>query len=209
MACHMPRAVYGVMTIHRTHHIAVPDAAADLAAGKPNACLNCHAEQAPAFAGPVSARHDGAPLQLADGLVALLAGDPVRQAVAAFELGRLEQAVSPAVAQVRTPWLLAALSDDRPAIRRFAQQSLIAIDDAQRERWFDDTLRRFDYTGTPADRERDVAALMAQFAALDKSTWAAPDTASGLAPDYTLRTEVRAQLDALGARSDKQIDIGE
>ncbi len=208
MACHMPRAVYGVMTIHRTHAIAVPNVASDLAAGKPNACLNCHADEAPAFAGTVSARHDGAPPELADGLVALLAGDPVRQAVAAFELGRLDQAPTRNVARIRTPWLLATLDDDRPAIRRFAWHSLRAFNAEQR--WFDAaTLESFDFTGEIATRTRTVAALRAQFAAIDKRDWPAPNLASGLAADYTLKPDVLAVLNALGARSDKQIDIGE
>ncbi|MBK9658093.1 MAG: hypothetical protein IPO66_22880 [Rhodanobacteraceae bacterium] len=97
MNCHMPKAVYGVMTIHRTHAISIPDVAASMAAGKPDACLNCHASEAPAFALRTDGgqalgivRQDGGDLTLADGLVAFIAGDPVRQAVAAFELGRVD-----------------------------------------------------------------------------------------------------------------------
>ncbi len=208
MACHMPRAVYGVMTIHRTHAIAVPDVAKDLAAGKPNACLNCHSEEAPTFAGDAPSRQDGAPLALADGLVALLAGDPVRQAVAAFELGRLDQAPHPDVVRVRTPWLLTALDDDRPAVRRFAWHSLRGINAGQR--WFDEAaLQGFDYTGAPDGRATTIAQLHAQFAAVDKQHWAPPSAASGLAVDYTLQPSVRELLTELGARSDKQIDVGE
>src|SRR5690606_33037014 len=43
--CHMPEIVYGVMDIHRSHRIEVPDAVRDAGAGRPNACLNCHLDK--------------------------------------------------------------------------------------------------------------------------------------------------------------------
>ena len=73
--CHMPHQVYGVMTIHRTHEIQSVKLAADIQSGKPNACLNCHAEQSATWAAnelkarwpkadhtPLSARADAAPM---------------------------------------------------------------------------------------------------------------------------------------------------
>ena len=223
MGCHMPRAVYGVMEIHRTHLISTPNVAADLAAGKPNACLNCHAERPPAWAAAKIAqqwpkqaaaanvalvRGDGADSQLSDGLVALLAGDPVRQAIAAYELGQLDQAASVASLYVRVPWLLQSLSDDRPAIRRFASRSLVALD-KRLNLGLQISLTGFDYTGDAATRSTVLSALQAQFSVLDKAQWPQPGPESGLDGNYVLRPEVLAALLAQGDAADKQIDIGE
>ncbi len=220
MNCHMPKAVYGVMTIHRTHEISTPDVVAALAAGKPDACLNCHAAEAPAFAlrkdaGALLgiARHDGADLHLADGLVALLAGDPVRQAVAAFELGVVEHTPSVQELPLRAAWLIEALADDRPAVRRFSWMSLRNIDSAlaatPHALSLATALATFDYTGPADARARSIDAIATQFAAIDKSAWPRPSAATALDADYRLDPAVRATLAELGRRGDKQIDIGE
>lgn len=223
MDCHMPRAVYGVMAIHRTHLISTPNVAADLAAGKPNACLNCHAERTPAWAAAeiakrwpkqaaaaqlAIARADGADSQLSDGLAGLIAGDPVRQAVAAYELGQLNQAPSSASLHARAPWLLQSLNDDRPAVRRFASQSLAKLDE-KLGLGLDKILTGFDYTGEPAARLSVVNALLAQFNALDKSQWPTPTGELGLDNAYKLRPDVLDALQIQANAADKQIDIGE
>ncbi len=222
MACHMPRAVYGVMTLHRTHQISVPNVAADLAAGKPNACLNCHAERTPAWAAAEIAkrwpnqsheagreimRKDGARADLSDGLAGLLAGDPVRQAVTAFELGQLDQAQISTL-PVRVPWLLQSLDDDRPAIRRFAWHSLKQLDD-KLHLGLQPTLAEFDYTGEPLSRAATLKRLAIQFDAINKVNWPAPSIESGLDNHYVLRSDVLAGLQEAGRAADKQIDIGE
>lgn len=207
--CHMPKAVYGVMTIHRSHQISIPDPVKDVAVGKPNACLNCHASEAPGWRGDaVAQRQDGADPTLADGLAALLAGDPVRQAVAAYELGVVEHAPSIDELRFRVPWLIAALTDDRPAIRRFAWRSLKAIDQ-HLTLDLSDALKRFDYTGAPAERAEAVQAIRTRYAAVDKSGWPAPAARTALTPAYELDPDVLDTLLALGKRSDKQIDVGE
>ena len=223
MDCHMPRAVYGVMTIHRTHLISTPNVAKDLGVGKPNACLNCHAERPPAWAAaeigrlwPKQAvaasatitRGDGADSQLSDGLAALLAGDPVRQAIAAYELGQLDQAEALAPLHARVSWLLESLKDDRPAIRRFASQSLAALD-AKLGLGLGATLAGFDYTGDPTARAAVVNILQTQFNALDKSQWPTPALEWGLDSTYKLRPDVLDALQVQGNAADKQIDIGE
>ena len=223
MDCHMPRAVYGVMTIHRTHLISTPNVAKDLGVGKPNACLNCHAERTPAWAAaeigrlwPKQAvaasatitRGDGADSQLSDGLAALLAGDPVRQAIAAYELGQLDQAEALAPLHARVSWLLESLKDDRPAIRRFASQSLAALD-AKLGLGLGATLAGFDYTGDPTARAAVVNILQTQFNALDKSQWPTPALEWGLDSTYKLRPDVLDALQVQGNAADKQIDIGE
>lgn len=207
--CHMPRAVYGVMTIHRSHQISIPDPLRDVAAGKPNACLNCHASEAPGWRADVEAqRQDGADPMLADGLASLLAGDPVRQAVAAYALGVVEHAPGVDELRYRVPWLIAALADDRPAIRRFAWHSLQALDDAL-TLGMTNALARFDYTGDPSARAEVVQAIRGRFAAVDKSDWPPPPARTALNPAYELNPGVLDALLALGQRSDKQIDIGE
>ncbi len=223
MDCHMPRAVYGVMTIHRTHFISTPNVANDLSAGKPNACLNCHAERAPAWAaaeitkrwpkqataaGAVIVRSDGADSNLSDGLAALIAGDPVRQAIAAYELGQLDQAAPSAPLQARVPWLLKSLEDDRPAIRRFASISLSALN-VRLALGLEKSLISFDYTGEAAARAVVVSAMQAQFSALDKSKWPKPQPELGLDERYLLRPDVLAALQIQADAADKQIDIGE
>jgi len=223
MDCHMPRAVYGVMTIHRTHLISTPNVAKDLATGKPNACLNCHAERPPAWAaaeigrlwpkqtaaaGVAITRSDGADSHLSDGLAALLAGDPVRQAVAAYELGQLDQADPAAPLHARVVWLLKSLEDDRPAVRRFASQSLAALD-VKLGLGLKTILTGFDYTGDAAARTTVVNALQAQFNALDKSQWPLPLAELGLDSAYNLRPDVLEALQIQAGAADKQIDIGE
>lgn len=227
-SCHMPRAVYGVMEIHRTHHIAVPDPVADHATGKPNACLNCHQEQNLAWALAASQKlwperafttrvdtpaAEQPPPEFADGLSGLLAGDPVRQAIAAYELGQIDQASGPAALLPRLPWLIEALEDDRPAVRRFSQRSLLAVSAALAEQGrhtgFEALLTQFDFTGTPHARGTVVKALRQRFAALNKSTWPAPGPQTGLDAAYQLDPAVRARLLSIGAADNRQIDVGE
>jgi len=43
--CHMPPMVYGVMEIHRSHRIEIPDPTRDHAAERPNACAGCHLDK--------------------------------------------------------------------------------------------------------------------------------------------------------------------
>jgi hypothetical protein len=218
--CHMPKAVYGVMTIHRTHLIAKPNVALDLAAGKPNACLNCHAEQSPQWAlhalqqrwpntpkDQMLRRLDGADVNFSDGLVSLLAGDPVRQAVSAFELGQISQ-LPPSEGYARIPWLLAALQDDRPGVRRLAWHSLKDLD-VHLKLNLTQALADFDYTGYAESRLAHTARMEAAFQGLDKSAWPVPKTETGLNAEYGLKADVKAQLLALGANAEKQVDIGE
>ena len=145
---------------------------------------------------------------MSDGLAALIAGDPVRQAVAAYELGQLDQAEPTAPLHARVPWLLQSLDDDRPAVRRFASQSLATLD-SKLGLGFQKILTGFDYTGDPATRAAVVNALLAQFNALDKTQWPAPAAELGLDNTYKLRPDVLDALQIQANAADKQIDIGE
>lgn len=54
-----------------------------------------------------------------------------------------------------------------------------------------------------------VQLLESSFAAVSKHDWPVPGAATALDADYRLDAAVLARLSELGARSDKQIDIGE
>ena len=82
VGCHMPRIVYGVLDIHRSHRIEIPKPPPAirrrLGAGRPDACTLCHVEGA-------RRPRDGPGVA---SLLALFACDPVGRAVAADALGR-------------------------------------------------------------------------------------------------------------------------
>lgn len=223
--CHMPHLKYGVMDIHRSHRIEVPDAHRDAAAGRPNACLNCHVEENPLWAAvelaawngsadpiPVPRRADDGPVELSD-LATVLVGDPVQKAVLAWRAGHddlfqrgLERA-----------WMLAylfeAMDDVYPSTRRFSALSAQAI----LRDWpanvdvevLSAALSAFDFMADADARQRQLARLRAAWADLDKSSWPPPPPQSGVGPDFLLPGHLRDELVELGRRQDKQIAIGE
>lgn len=140
MECHMPRIVYGVLDIHRSHRIEVPDVKRDVEAGRPNACTSCHLSETAGWAasamgawwgeryGVPTSRPDGAPLDVAELLASLHSGDAVQRAVAARQLGR-EDAAEPARERYfAAAQLVVALGDGYPAIRTLALRSLRRLD---------------------------------------------------------------------------------
>jgi hypothetical protein len=110
----------------------------------------------------------------------------------------------------RVSWLLEALADDRPAIRRFAWKSLNALAaELKLSAQFSAELARFDYTGVPVERAQVKTALRQIWQSHAKAGWPVPNAASGLTTDYQVNTGLLTNLQALGAREDYQIDIGE
>ena len=104
VGCHMPRVVYGVLDVHRSHRIEVPRPTAD----RPSACTLCHTTGLPSDA--------ASPLEL------VFAGDPVTRAVAADALGRTPVT---AARDVRAGALAEVMAGDRyPAVRRIAWRAL-------------------------------------------------------------------------------------
>ncbi|MBK9658094.1 MAG: hypothetical protein IPO66_22885 [Rhodanobacteraceae bacterium] len=98
-------------------------------------------------------------------------------------------------------------------MRRFAWKSLTAIDAAlamsPRALRLAGALASFDFTGAQDERARSVKAIAAAFVAVDKRDWPQPPPATALDREYRLDEQVLGRLRELGARSDKQIDIGE
>lgn len=141
--CHMPRMVYGVTEIHRSHRIESPDPRRDAEGGRPNACTLCHVDESPVWAAremtriygrEVAAprsRPSGASVELPDGVALLLAGDAVERAVMAAAIGRVPDAGAvPARARAFLYVLLAAsLGDAYPTVRRLSRRSLLALED--------------------------------------------------------------------------------
>lgn len=224
-SCHMPHLKYGVMDIHRSHRIEIPDAYSDAAAGRPNACLNCHVEETPIWAAaelaawyqpakgqPLPRRLDGGPESLSD-LSTVLVGDPVQKAVMAWRAGRPDLAQRGRDRAWMAAYLMEAMADVYPSTRRFSALSLAAILDD----WpvpgevaaLQDALQAFDFMGSDEDRARQLGHLRSLWVALDKSSWPAPPPQSGVDEHFLLPAALADELVELGRRQDKQISIGE
>jgi predicted CXXCH cytochrome family protein len=131
VACHMPRVVYGVLDVHRSHRIEIPDPARAAALGRPDACTGCHVTERPAWAAAALARLwgraapapvDAAALAAARAPVAaVFAGDAIARAVAADALGRASAPEARAARGQLLGDLLEVMAADRyPAVRQIA-----------------------------------------------------------------------------------------
>jgi hypothetical protein len=178
--CHMPKVVYGVMAIHRSHQIEVPNLAALDVGSRPDACSACHLDwDAKRIAG--ESQGDGIPQQLK----LLYAGDPVARAIAAERYGMRVAALSDAQKHAALRALNSSLSDPYAAVRRFAWRSMTALNDSLVPKPLDSAaLARFDY--------------------------AQPAQPSPFALDPPpLDPTVYAELDALGRAHAQRISVGE
>ena len=134
--CHMPRIVYGVIGVHRSHRIERPSPRTD----RPNACALCHADRTDAWitdgfaalysspdasASSTAARASTSPSGAADWPRThrdALAGDPIERAVALAALGRTGGL---RWRSRRVALLLDTLTEERyPALRSIARHSL-------------------------------------------------------------------------------------
>jgi Cytochrome c554 and c-prime len=207
VACHMPRVVYGVMDVHVSHRIEIPDPAKATATGRPDACTLCHVERGRQWASaavarlwhsrtspPDARRDDGlAPLE------GLFAADPIGRAVAAEALGTApeipgETERSPRGRAVRQAALLAAMASERyPAVRHLAGRALARLLATQDRAAESIVAAAYDATAPAPQRA-------AQIAILER---ALPEAAR-------LRTSQAARVADLRARSlARDIDIGE
>jgi hypothetical protein len=190
--CHMPRVVQGVMAVHRTHDITIPDPALTAGGGVPNACNLCHLDRSVLWAQAAAGRLwpkrfgdapkiSGPGLSEAEGPRMLFAGDAVTRALAAEALGGLPEnppagSRMPSAAWAQ-PYLIEAWNDNYPIVRYYVANSLEKA--ALREK-----LEKPDYLADDArrgamiepwrqwlarDRPADAAAAAAQAAALRRN----------------------------------------
>jgi hypothetical protein len=135
--CHMPKLVYGVLDVHPSHRIELPDPARDAAAQRPDACTQCHVDQTRAWA---SAQRDAlwprtprntppAATAWSEVETQLFAGDPVERTLAAHALGH--STLPRPIARHAALLLEVMQSDPYPAVRHLALRSLRALTDAQ------------------------------------------------------------------------------
>jgi predicted CXXCH cytochrome family protein len=219
--CHMPYATYGVMTTHRSHRIDIPDPAVSAAAGKPNACSNCHQEQSLLWVAEqikagwgtelsLPARRDQAPIQTADGYAHMLSGDAAQRAIAAVEAGKPhDRSFQQRVLMV--PALLALLDDRYPSSRRFALHSLRNIAQAWPEGGASGLLQAlasYDWQADSATRQPAHASIDEAWRQLAAGLPAPPPSVP-LLPNYQPDPARWATLWELGQRQDQQISIGE
>jgi hypothetical protein len=151
--CHMPRVVYGIMAVHPTHEITIPNPQLTASQGVPNACNQCHLDksvnwvtgQAQRFwpARFSDAKFSGDDqFNLPEGPRALFAGDALTRALAADLLaGNGPFQADPLWT---SPFLVEALSDNYPIVRFFAANGLA------NQRW---PLAKFDYLAPASTRE--------------------------------------------------------
>ena len=112
VSCHMPRIVYGVLDVHRSHRIEIPDAGAAAASARPDACGGCHVEKRSSPGGLAT-------------IDALFATGPVGRAVAADALGRAQVPLDARARARREDALLQAMTtDEYPAVRHLAARAL-------------------------------------------------------------------------------------
>lgn len=169
-SCHMPNMVYGVMTIHPSHKIEVPDPAQNARDQRPNACNQCHLDKSTQWADQqiahlwhgtdAPAKGSEAAAVVAAGVHDLFAGDPVQRAIAAWSL---EQAITDGQQQAEwwVPHLLTAMRDDAyPAVRRFAYKALQAAEEQQVGNVFGNELGQFDFISSAEQRGQVMQQLI-------------------------------------------------
>lgn len=217
--CHMPRIVYGVIELHRSHRIESPDPARDTEAGRPNACTLCHLDRSPVWAAEEMtrmfqrpyraprARPSGAPVELADGPAWILAGDAVERAAAAAAMGRAAEAgaLAPRDQAFLVGLLAVTLGDGYPSVRRLAARSLSALDAAQ-PLGIGALLARSD----PMDvGGRQALALAVQGLLAERGPRVFAPPAPGLGLSQDLRPDGSLVLPLLERQSSSVIAIGE
>lgn len=184
--CHMPRVVYGIMSVHPTHEITAPDPGLTTTQGVPNACNQCHLDRSANWSieavrkfwpsrFAATMKSSEAQFDLPEGPRALFAGDALTRALAAEALGGSDPAWA-------GPLLAEAFEDGYPIVRFFAANSLA------RGPW---SLPKPDYLASPVERHAAVNRLREMF-------------------DTTALGRVRALADFLRARrKDVDIEVGE
>lgn len=216
--CHMPKIVYGVLEIHRSHRIENPDPMRDGPAGRPHACTLCHTDRTLPWAaehlrtwfgghyGAPTERADRAPLDLPDAIASLHAGDAAVRAVYAAALGRPTAAPSADDTAVQRAHLAVAMGDGYPSIRWLAQRSLQQLE-ARAPLGVGPLLAAIDALDGPPARRRAVFATLDALAQRGPAALRPPRTAALLGADLRLDLSAVVRLTDLQGRN--LISIGE
>jgi predicted CXXCH cytochrome family protein len=216
--CHMPRIVYGVLEIHRSHRVEVPDVARDVEGGRPNACAACHADRDAAWAADrmrdfwgagyrrPGARPDGVPAQIPEALAALHAGDPLQRAVYAAALGRADGAVPAGARGVALANTLVGLGDAYGAVRLLARRSALALDRSL-GLGLADALAAYDVQAARDVRDPALQALLQQFASAARTRL--PPPPDGLFVTHDWRLDLDGIRPLLGLQRSHVISVGE
>ncbi|HVG20689.1 MAG TPA: multiheme c-type cytochrome [Blastocatellia bacterium] len=158
--CHMPRVVYGVMSVHPTHEITNPAPQLTATDSIPNACNQCHLDKSVNWAISESKRlwpekyraielSKDSQFDLPEGPRALFTGDALTRALAAEAMGGGPMSADPHWAM---PYLIEAFSDNYPVVRFFAANGLASGP------W---SLAKPDYLATFEARQSSLAAWRA------------------------------------------------
>ncbi|MCA9982378.1 MAG: hypothetical protein KDD89_16145, partial [Anaerolineales bacterium] len=223
-ACHMPKNTYGLLAIHRTHHIENPDPSRAWQYDMPEACTSCHVDQTAVWAANAHAEQYGlnppAPppqaefAEVAEPIRALLMGDVVQRAVAIDALTAVESYTDDPVARLWVvPYLLIAMEDNYPAIRHFGERGLrhmleraapVAPELAAQTA----ALPRFDYLADEPERTAVLGEWWAWWQAVDK-TGIENGGNTAVLLDENLQPRPELLLPLLEQRSNVNISIGE
>ncbi len=220
--CHMPKIVYGIMTFHRSHKIESPNTKYELAHDKPNACAACHVDKTNQWLLAKtnelwqqpnnSSKHQQT--ALVQSLYKLHSGDPVERAIAATNLGYEGDLYSPRDKLFVIPHLLFAMSDNYPAIRRFAFKSLqallneIAIESAEFTT-LQQKIKAFDFIADAPLRNRVINQIWQDFNEINKTEWRKPPADAFMDNDYNLDKAALLALRKIANQDSKKIEIGE
>ena len=131
--CHMPRVVYGVMSIHPTHDITVPEPQLTVTKSVPNACNQCHLDKSVNWSIAESKRlwadryvnsqtSSDEQFNQPEGVRAMFTGDAVMRSVAVEAMSGGGPAKPDA--KWASPFLLEAFNDNYPIVRYFAANGL-------------------------------------------------------------------------------------
>jgi hypothetical protein len=218
LECHMPRTVYGIAEVHRSHRIRSPDPAAEAEAGEPGACTLCHLDRSPAWAArerarlwpdpprAPAARPDGVSTDLPDSIASVLAGDAVQRAVFASAMGRTDAPIAARDKAFLRVHLAVTLGDAYPSVRWLAQRSLEALE-RELPIGLAPALESFDFSDGAKSRRAVVLELLDLVAARSRASLAPP--ADGL----LLRRDGSPDLPAIVPLIERQlgraISIGE
>jgi predicted CXXCH cytochrome family protein len=218
LECHMPRMVYGVLDIHRSHRIESPDVRRDVEASRPNACTACHYDRTALWAAErmrelwgaryeaPRQRLDGAPLDVPEALASLHAGDPVRRAVYVTALGLRDAAVANPLRGFAMAHALVGLGDPYGAVRLLARRSSLELDQTL-GLGLGEALTAFDVQAAP---ERRVEQMRVLFELFERNAGARLDApVRGVLVDGDYRLD-RARVSALlRLQVHQAISIGE